>query len=368
MTTGEFYIDGINITSTYGIFIHEGGFDGIVSLPEMKEPEVIDWAEENGLEVDLSDPKLKAKEFEIGFATVNKNADINGFINILLDTTYHDFSFTGLAITMKLRLLTGVNFIGTILNLRVFSLRFSEDEPLKNQSYQSPVGGKYGVQGYQIDGLDLSAYGIAVLEGSDAEILKVPEFKQGLVVTNSKTNGAIGDPFIIVVEDDDDIRLRRKMKYKDVNLKLLLTASNSNAFFTNLYSLIYNLTRNGERELYFSKNEENYMCYYLGSNVNNFTFSGSSFWFEFTLTLRVISYRMKSYLYFVSTSGYLKATSTSYTQSDEIIIFAKTDAGTNIASVISFSKSFENGIITIEAQSSIKLVEMSCNNGKLYIQ
>ena len=268
---GEFHIDGINITSTYGIFIHEGGFDGIVSLPEMKEPEVTDWAEENGFEVDLSDPKLKAKEFEIGFATVNNNADVNGFINTIIDGAYHEFTFTDLGVTKLLRLLSGIQFAGTILNLRIFKLRFSEDAPMDGYVYQEPVGGRYGVQGYKLDGIDLSQYGIAVLEGSDAEILKIPEFKRGWKKTNSLTSGLVADPDYM------------KMKSKDVRLNLLMTASNAATLFRNLNALIYNLTKSGVRVFHFVKNNTNYNCYYNGSNVEYFTFS--PFWLEFKITL-----------------------------------------------------------------------------------
>lgn len=351
---GEFHIDGINITSTYGIFIHEGGFDGIVSLPEMKEPDVTDWAEENGIEVDLSEPKLKAKEFEIGFATVNNNADVNGFINTIIDGAYHEFMFTGLGITKSLRLLSGVQFTGTILNLRIFKLRFSEDAPMSGYVYQEPVGGRYGLQGYKLDGIDLSQYGIAVLEGTDAEILKIPEFKRGLEKTNSVTSGLVADPDYM------------KMKSKDVRLNLLMTASNAASFFRNLNALIHNLISPDEKEFYFSKNDEVYKCYYKGSTVNEFSLSG--FWFEFSLVLCFISYGIKKYIYFVTSGGYLKAIDTSFTPNDGIIIFSKIDSGTQISDVVGFSKTFENGVLTITATSTIKDIDMTYSNGKLYIQ
>ena len=60
------YIDGTDAFTRFGVFIAEGGHNEVVAFPAFKAPEVsYDWAEYDGIEVDLSDPKLDTKELEI---------------------------------------------------------------------------------------------------------------------------------------------------------------------------------------------------------------------------------------------------------------------------------------------------------------
>ena len=66
MREGKLYIDNKDAFIHYGVFIQETGYNGVLSYPPLKAPEVSnDWAEYDGIEVDLSDPKLDLKEFEI---------------------------------------------------------------------------------------------------------------------------------------------------------------------------------------------------------------------------------------------------------------------------------------------------------------
>ena len=356
--TGEIIIDGINATTTYGIIVRDGDYAGIISMPKIKEPEANDWPEEDGLEVDLSDLKYERKEFDIRFATISPNADINGFINLLIDGAYHDVTFSDLGITKQIRLLAGKNFKGSILKMRLFTLRFSEDNPMSGYTYQEPTGGEFPEQGYKIDTKDISQYGIAVLQGSEEEILKIPEVKQNLTIDTTAMNGAIYDPEQV------------KMKAKDVRLKLLATAGSAAALMRNLNAFFYDLTRPGERELYFNKNEETYSAYYQEMNVGRLAIGKNKIWCEFDTTLRFISYRIKRYIYLIKMEGWLKATDTSYMQNQGIILFSKVDPGTDIDQAITLSKSYDKttGKITIDATSTIKDIDMTYSNGKLYMQ
>ena len=56
--TETIYIDDIDIYARYGVVITSGGYDGLLAFPALKDPEANDWPEEDGVEVDLSDPKL----------------------------------------------------------------------------------------------------------------------------------------------------------------------------------------------------------------------------------------------------------------------------------------------------------------------
>ena len=82
---GLFYIDGIDAFTRYGVMIEEGGYNGVLSYPSLKEPEQSNnWLEEDGIEVDLSDPKLNTKELDISFSAFDEYM-LGDFIALLSD-------------------------------------------------------------------------------------------------------------------------------------------------------------------------------------------------------------------------------------------------------------------------------------------
>ncbi len=36
---GALYIDGIDVFTEYGVFVHEGGYNGLVQWPSLKTPD-----------------------------------------------------------------------------------------------------------------------------------------------------------------------------------------------------------------------------------------------------------------------------------------------------------------------------------------
>jgi len=271
--TGELIIDGLNVSTSLGILISQGGYIGLISFPEIKDLNFNDWAEQDGIEVDLTNVKIKAKVFEIDFVTKSRNANIDAFIDLITDGAYHVYNFPGLGITKTLRLVAGGSFNGASNELRSFTLKFSEDIPMLGYEYSAPVGGRYPEQGYSIDLIDLSQYGIAVLEGTEAEILKVSDVKKNIEIDNSNVNGVIYDPMVV------------RFKSKDVRLNLLMSGSGED-FIVNLNALMYNLTRQGERVL--ACLGKTYKCYFVKSEITYFD-STNPMWMEFGLVLKIIS-------------------------------------------------------------------------------
>ena len=93
------YIDGTDAFTRFGVFIAEGGHNEVVAFPALKAPEVSnDWAEYDGIEVDLSDPKLDTKELEIKFNAVGMY-QTGDFISLLSDGAYHTFEFKRIGYT-----------------------------------------------------------------------------------------------------------------------------------------------------------------------------------------------------------------------------------------------------------------------------
>lgn len=259
----ELIVDEVDVYAEFGVYITEGGLNGLVSFPPLKEPEKVSWAERDGIEVDLSNPKLDAKKFSIDFG-VTGNGDYNAFLALILVEGYHIFTFTSLGITKVLRVVTlpdlSVDLITT------FKVEFSEDNPAR----QFASVGTGNNTGYKFDDKDLSAYGIAILQGSDDSILKLPDLKSNLAIESKFKNGVMYDVG------------RVRYGEKQVQLKCLALASATPIFINNMNALLYDLTAPGEHEFAF-KNLK-YTCYYKSMSVTNFDYSGR-IWCEFTLNL-----------------------------------------------------------------------------------
>ncbi len=281
--TGSLYIDGIDIFSQYKVAINEGGYNGLISAADLKGIEYIDWPEENGIEADLSNPVLDKKEFDIVFGNVN-NTLTEDFLAFLSNVPYHDFDLRSIGCKRKLRLISQPNK-ETILYAESFSLRFADDFPLKNYNYLSPIRTTVVQSGYNIDNKPLSDYGVMILDGSDDEIMKIPDVKKNLTQDYMSSSGVLYDNFWV------------KYQHKDVALKCLLVAPNLVIFWRNYNALIYDLIRPSERHLYVEGFNDIFPCFYKSCRVNNFSLIGAQVWCDFTLTLTFLNFRPKHNYY-----------------------------------------------------------------------
>lgn len=297
----RFYIDGKDIFSLYGVFVTEGGYNGVLSFPPLKTPELSNnWAEEDGIEVDLSEPKLDMKEVEIKFGAVGDYL-IGEFLNMLSDGAYHTFDLREIGYTCKLRLLSEVNK-QLLIQAEAFSLKFADDFPLEGYTYQAPVSNTVPIQGYELDGTDFSEYGIRVLEGSLAQVLKSPAVKKNMLRNIINQNGAIYDGKKVVYE------------IKDVPVNCCLIANNITEFWRNYNAFLYDLIRvveseedgikimSGERTFFVNSLYEEYPCYYKNAKVSLWEPNGK-IWCKFTLTLVFTSFRVGENEYFLSSEA-----------------------------------------------------------------
>jgi hypothetical protein len=270
------YIDGTDAFTRFGVFIAEGGHNEVVAFPALKAPEVSnDWAEYDGIEVDLSDPKLDTKELEIKFNAVGMY-QTGDFISLLSDGAYHTFEFKRIGYTCKLRLVSEVN-VALYIGAKSFSLKFADDFPLRDYKYTAPLSTtNIPTQGYEIDGIDFSVYGIRVLEGSEAQILKAPAVKKNMLRNLSTQNGAIYDGKQVVYQ------------HKEATLNCCLIAKNLTEFWRNYNAFLHDLIKvveidegegvkvqTAERSLFVESTYEEYPCYYKSSKVSLFSPDGT---------------------------------------------------------------------------------------------
>lgn len=276
--TGTLYIDGKDAYSTYGVFVTEGGYNELVAFPPLKSVASNNWAEEDGEEFDLSAPTLNTREFNIKFAYHGSSARFGGMIELLSDKSYHTFDFREIGKSYSLRLVTQ-SAHNVAISMGLFTLRFADDFPLDGYSYIAPVSTIAPQPDYELDGIRLSDYGIYVLQGSEAEILKSPAVKKNLLVDINSKNGAIYDGEYVTFQT------------KEVKINCLMRAATLPEFWQNYNAFLYDLTRPDERMLYVDSTSYEYPCYYKNCTVNKFAPTGKV-WFQFSIVLVFTSFRV----------------------------------------------------------------------------
>lgn len=283
---GKTQLDGLDLMDAYGLFIADRGYNSIVSYPPLKPVPFNDWPEENGIEVDLSNPVLDTRTVVIPFVS-NNAYGLRTFYNVWKSGNYHMFNFNEIGCTnIELRM-TGQQELKVIegTNQWMFSLIFSDDFPLRNYIYQSPVGDESAANPeylYYITDVSLSDYGIRILQGSNAEVLKMPQVKQKLMRKFIDKPGMADDYSNYGVIDTQYVVAQSK----EVTLNCLMTSDSIPNFWKNYKSFLYDLKRPGPR--YFRAinvlpfvNE----CFYKRSAVTEFGTFDMNVWCKFSLTL-----------------------------------------------------------------------------------
>lgn len=291
MMAGRFYIDGKDAWTEYGVYVREGGYCGLAAFPPMKAVDTNDWQEEDGIEPDLSSPRLDTRQFPMEIALSGPGYRYGGFMEKISDKAYHDYDFREIGRTSRLRLVsdTGTELAGL---LGFATLELADDFPAgEGHEYAGPESTVEPCGDYELDGRPLTDYGVRVLEGTLDEVKKCPAVKQNLLRGTGTRDGA---------EYDGE---RVTFKSKDVKLHCLMRAETPEEFWRNRDALLHDLTkvsarRDGDgtthedamRMLYVDDTGYEYPCYYKGCTVSEFCARGK-IWFKFTLTLCFISFR-----------------------------------------------------------------------------
>ncbi|MFA5849938.1 MAG: hypothetical protein WC833_08640 [Bacteroidales bacterium] len=266
---GQLFIDGLDAYQQYGVFITLGGYDGLMSYPSLKPVDINNWPDEDGVEADLSDPKLDIKEFSISFSTAGRFSNVGGFIRKISDGAYHTFDFSEVGIIRSLRLVSNPDY-SELSNLKIFSLQLADDFPLQDYVYAAPNKNEPS-DGFVLDEVDMSIYGVRILDGLEA-ISKTPAVKKNLLTNIDNENGATYDGQKVVFEA------------KDVTLNCFYNGSLTD-FWHNYNALLYDLVRPYERILAVSATGYQYPCYYKSCAVKRFELIGEKVWCDFDINL-----------------------------------------------------------------------------------
>lgn len=299
---GHFYIDGEDAFTAFGLMPIKGVYGELVCFPPSKTPDSNDYPEEDGKEFDLSSVALDTQDvtLEFGFFSEWK---FNDFVAMLSDMGYHDFNFPQLGRTFRLRL-SSQNSFEMYNSSERSKFTFANDFPRPaDYVYQEPVNEIPMPKGYELDDVDLTNYGVMLLKGSNAEILKTPTVKKNLLQNFKKQDGAIYDGEFV------------KFQTKDVNLKCLMRAPDMETFWRNRDALLHDLTKlsskaddegyeysDAERIFYCDEWSESYPCYYKSCKTDHFNPLGG-IWWEFTLTLVFTCFRLEDTEYLLATEA-----------------------------------------------------------------
>ena len=287
---GKLFIDGLDAFSEYGIFLEQYGYKALVQMPSFKKLNSTEWPEYDGEEVDLTDPILESKTFSIPFCITDvENA--SDLFEVLSDGAYHIFDFMEIGKSYKLRLMTNPSLSGKI-RLGKITLNFADDFPpvypteetdtenldeyntLLDQAPYAVAPTGFKQNGYELDGIDLSRFGVYVLDGTDRNLQKAPNVRENLKVNVATRPG--------VIYDDEAVFY----KTKDVAMKLFIYAENIAQVWERWYSFFTALLKPELRNLYNDNTLEEYNCYYKSNSVTRFDIRRNGrVWCEFTVTL-----------------------------------------------------------------------------------
>lgn len=292
--TGKLFIDSVDIYTTYGIFVVANGHNDLVCYPALKDVEQNVWPDEDGIEADLTSPVLDSKEFYLRMA-YGAGGRFDSFIQMLSNGAYHTWLFQEIGRSYMLRLV-GQPDLSALNTIGVFTLTLADDYPMKDYTYQAPLSNIVPDTGYQLDGTDLSEYGITVLQGSRNEVMIAPAIKRNLIINIKSSEGAVYDGQAV------------KFQAKDVRLRCLMRAETLQELWRNYDAFLYDLVRPGERLLYVDDTGYEYPCFYRRAEVSEFYATGK-IWLRFDITLTFTSFRLEGEEYvLVAENGYMLIT------------------------------------------------------------
>lgn len=273
MMTGRLIIDGKDAYSEWGVVVIDQGYNGLVAMPPLKTYDTNDWQEEDGIEADLTAPVLNTQEATVQFAAVGLYSRLADFVNHLADGAYHTFNCKRIGRTYKLRMVQMPNLSYT-QTLGVFAIKFADDYPLRNYTYQAPNSSIAEVRDYTLDDAPFTKYGCRICAGSLVEVKRSADVKTNLLRNITRKAGAIYDGAKVT------------FKSKDVKLVVHARAATLAVLWRNYDALLYDLIRSGERTLYVAALEQAFPCVYKSCSVK--AFYPEDVWLDFELTLTFV--------------------------------------------------------------------------------
>lgn len=301
------YIDSLPARSRFGVWITRGGYADLLRFPSLREPETNDWPEEDGVEVDLSEPRLEEKEVSISFlATTNTGA--TDFAAYLADAGYHDFRIPSLGRSWRLRLESQPRN-AVYPTATDFSLRFVEDVPLRpaensvgrrnksvghNFRYAQQIfagaGTDFSAERYLLDDVPFARYGVTI-DISRSALLSAPTAKVNMNRKVLTADGQIYDAGCLFFQK------------KEATFQCHFRAATVEEFWQGYDAFFAALIQPGERQLYVREIGRSFPCYYKSSSSFKILTLSGPVVVSFSLTLVFTVFRIYETDYFLATEA-----------------------------------------------------------------
>lgn len=284
---GLLLIDGVDAYTAYKAVVVLGGHKGLLGWPSLKEVEVNNWHEEDGLEADLSSPVLASKEFPVDFYVFGADSvgidNLRSLVSALRDGSYHTMTFAQIGRSAKLRVVSfgEPDFCDGGL---LVSITFADDFPLGGYEYLSPSSSEPLSTDYQIDNTPFTAYGVRIIEGSLKSAVTMADVKPNLLRNISILPGVIYDD---PAEDENATDTTVRLAYREVVLRCCQKAPTLSAFWRNFDALLHDLSKPGARTLAVSATNSALTCHYVSQEVEDYSIDNGVF-VKFSVTLAVM--------------------------------------------------------------------------------
>jgi hypothetical protein len=213
----------------------------VLKYPKRTTVQFRNWAEQDGIDPDLTEFKTEPKKVSLMFLMEANSADTfwTQFRALFADVSNHGYRTFDLDEfgTFQYRYDTTSTYKVPVpfnqgRNMTVFTLDFIEDNPTFSGTF-SPIGGINLTGQMTINDIDLGSFGCHVENGTD-DLLKYPAAK------NPFSDGSKVDLSTI------------RLQHKTVTLSLWQVAKTKAEFLRNHAALWHHLSRTGEQELYFN--------------------------------------------------------------------------------------------------------------------
>lgn len=270
--TGRLYVDGEDAYKEWGVYAVKDAWNELVAFAPLKSVTSNEWQEEDGIEADLSEPRLDTKEVSVKFAYAGLYSRLPEFVAYLSDRAYHRFEIPGIGREFTLRL-TQMPNLDYAKAMGFATLKFANDFPMDEGEYLTPISSVARCEDYLLDGRPFTDYGCRVLKGTLSEIMKTPQVKPNLMRNIGTNHGAEYDAAGAV-----------QFKAKDVKITLLMRALTLPELWRNYRALLRDLIRPEERTLYVEDLGQGFPFYYKSASVAEF-YPTDKIWLKFTLTL-----------------------------------------------------------------------------------
>ncbi|SFL10157.1 hypothetical protein SAMN05216357_112131 [Porphyromonadaceae bacterium KH3CP3RA] len=268
MAIGSCIIDTVDLAA-YGIFIERGGSDEFLSFPDRRTPDQNDWAEHDGLDVDLSDLSFEAKKVQVKYVIITDDETafkqhLSSFETLHFAAGYRSVFVKEFNRTFQLRFTGFSNYShkgGLYLQAKKtgrIAVEYSMDDPLQffTPAIDTPITTRATLAQVTLNDIDLSRFGIVVRD-IYSTALRPQSAKPVLERKINHITGLTADTGVIP-----------KRQARTIEIQCTMVAGAIAEFMTNWNALFNNLRVTVPVQLGITRTGSVLNCYY--SKMTNF--------------------------------------------------------------------------------------------------